>query len=94
MKIPSFMGKTKHSFSIASDVFDKLLAGTTTHIEYATGTTIAINDDVTIRPYGANNQVGDIPLMHCTIKSIDELPVKSGNPFNKLIGLNVQLIMF
>lgn len=94
MKIPYFMSCGKHTFAVAPDVFDKVVAGLTTHIEYATSNKLSINDTVILRPYGHDHATEFSRVVHGKIKSIDNLPVKSGNPFNKLIGLNVQLILF
>jgi hypothetical protein len=94
MKIPYFMTKHSHIFSVSKDVYSELISGKSTHVEYTVARKINIGDYVNIHPYDAiNTELGD-SVINAQVKTIDELEVRAGSIKRFMFGLNVQLIMF
>jgi len=94
MKIPFFMAKHDHIFSVSKDVYTELISGKSTHVEYTVARKVNVGDYVNIHPYDSiNKELGDT-VINAQVKTVSEVPVKSGSIKRYVFGLNVQLIMF
>jgi hydrogenase maturation factor len=94
MQIPYFMAKHDHVFSVSKDVYSELISGKSTHVEYTVSRKVNVGDYVNIHPYDSINKIDGDTVVNAQVKTIKEVPVKSGSIKRFVFGLNVQLIMF
>lgn len=94
MFVPFFMTKHSHIFTVDTNTYKALITGTTTHVEYTYTRKVKVGESINIRPYDAKTEGLSCSVINCIVKSIDEVPVKSGSIKRFLFGLNVQLILF